>query len=106
MAEHGSPLRPNTSGESIFLRCSATHELTSGIGDECYGESLTERHLRAPATSRSKRLLSFDHEYFLRQATLEREAGLRAIEPRTSQMHEDAAQVYDALALKEAASSR
>ena len=40
----------------------------------------------------------FNQDYFIRHAALEREAGLRATNTTTSQMHEDAARLYDALA--------
>jgi len=41
-----------------------------------------------------------DGSYYVRHAALERAAARRAIEPGTQIMHEDAAQVYDALAAK------
>jgi hypothetical protein len=43
----------------------------------------------------------YDHEYFLRQAALERQAALRSLDLRTSEIHENAAQIYEALAEKE-----
>lgn len=42
----------------------------------------------------------FDQAYFIRHASLERDAAQRAREIKTQLMHEDAARVYDALAAK------